>query len=74
MLLVLLAPVLQFPWVVCACWKGPAKGEALLAADAAMGVRALVALIHGDRSLSWILYVLLYGALVPLTLKIAGEL
>lgn len=74
LLLVLAAPILQLPRVVCACYKGEAKGDALLIADVAIGIRALVAVIRRERGLSWIVYVALYIALVPLTLKIAGEL
>jgi len=74
LLLVLAAPILQLPWVVCACYKGEAKGAALIVADVAIGIRALVALVRRERGFSWIAYVLLYVALVPLTLKIAGEL
>lgn len=74
LVLVLISPALQLPWVVCACAKSEAKGLALLVADAAIGIRALVALARRDNGLSWIAYILLYVVLVPLTLKLAGEL
>lgn len=63
-----IAAIVQTGFVSCACAAGSVKGNAILAADAAILLRASIALVMEDRSGGWILYLLLYALLVPATL------
>ena len=71
LLLLLAAPWLQLPWVVCACYKGEIKAMALIGADVAIAIRTFVGLFRREQDLTWFVYVLLYVGLVPLTKWIA---
>lgn len=69
--LIALSPIIQIPSVMCTCAFGSAKASALASADLAIGIRAVIALLKRDRSHNWILYVLLYVALIYITPLIA---
>ena len=69
--LVVLSPIIQIPFVMCLCAFGSAKASALAYADLAIGIRTVIALLKRDRSNNWILYVMLYFALIYITPLIA---
>ena len=69
--LIILSPIIQIPFVMCACAFGSAKASALAYADLAIGIRTVIALLKRDRSNNWILYLILYFALIYITPLIA---
>ena len=69
--LIVLSPIIQIPFVMCICAFGSAKTSALAYADLAIGIRTVIALLKRDRSNNWILYVILYFALIYITPLIA---
>ena len=66
--LMLLVPalVLHSSWPALEAWYGDAKSMALLAGDAAIGARAVVGAARRHGGHWWIMYALLYLALVPI--------
>ena len=69
--LVIIAPLIQIPFVACMCAYGSAKVNAIGCADIVIGIRAIIGLLKRDRSNNWIIYLILYFALIYITPLIA---